>query len=102
MFMPRSDYILVRPIPEAQLSVIWTKPGEYQRGEVVAVGPGKWLKRKNGNESGHFLKLTVKPGDLIAYALDWIYPKHVENGIEYRILQEADVCFIEQEQKRAA
>lgn len=95
MFAPRQDYILVKPIERKQSDLLWVTPEKYSRGLVVAVGPGKWLKRKNGSESGYFQTLTVKPGDFITYGdLDWIFPKYEEKGITYRILQEADVTFI--------
>ena len=102
-FRPLHDFILVRPIPRKQSDLLWVAPEKFNRGVVVAVGPGKWLKRKNGSESGHFQCLTVKPGDHITYGdLDWIFPKFEENGVEYRICQEADVCFIAEQPFEAA
>lgn len=98
-FIPTQDYLLVLPIERKQSDILWTTKENYSRGKVIAVGPGKWLKRKNGKESGHFQKLTVKPGDYITYGdnLDWIFPVFRENGIDYRIIQEADITFIAEE-----
>ena len=99
-FRPTQDYILIRPIERKQSDVLKVVSREtFNRGQVVAVGPGKWLKRKNGSESGHFQTLTVKPGDFITYGagLDYIFPVYREDGIEYRILQEADCCFISEQ-----
>ncbi len=93
MLKPTQDYLLVRPIKRKQSDVLTVISNEkYTQGHVVAVGPGK-VDRK-----GRRWPLTVKPGDFITYGdisrgYDF-YPKYEEDGIEYRILQEADICFI--------
>ena len=92
-FHPRDDYILVRPIDRYQSDRLLVVSNEkYTQGTVVAVGPGKRSKK------GVIHPLTVKPGDFITYGdlnrgYDF-YPTYFENGVAYRILQEADVCFI--------
>lgn len=93
LFRPRDDYILVRPIERHQSDILRVVTNEkYTQGTVVAVGPGKRSKK------GVIHPLTVKPGDFITYGdlnrgYDF-YPSYIEKGVVYRILQEADVCFI--------
>jgi co-chaperonin GroES (HSP10) len=108
MFKPLHDYLLIRPekTPEySQLIVI--SNDRMNRGTVVAAGPGKWLKRKSGDESGMFLANSIKPGDFVTYTDLDIFPKWRErDGAEqFVIIQEADVTFVAdegQEQRNAA
>jgi co-chaperonin GroES (HSP10) len=95
MFKPTQDYILVKPIERKKSHVVEVVSYEkYNRGMVVAVGPGERMKR-NGEETGAIREMCVKPGDFVTYVdLDHIYPKYFEAGVEYRILQDKDVCFI--------
>lgn len=92
-FQPTQDYILVRPIERKKSESLIVISGEkYTQGEVVSVGPGK------KNKKGAIHPLIVQAGDRITYGdiergYDF-YPKYEENGIEYRLLQEADVCFV--------
>jgi co-chaperonin GroES (HSP10) len=62
-------------------------------GTVVAVGPGKRDKR------GNIKPLDAKPGDSIRYGngdyLKW--PTVKIGGEEYQIIQEADICWIDQD-----
>jgi co-chaperonin GroES (HSP10) len=98
VFRPLSDYILVRPIPRKQSDLLWVAPEKFNRGVVLACGPGERLKKKNGEETGAIRQMEVKPGDFITYGdLDWIFPKFDEGGVEYRILQEKDVTFISEQ-----
>ena len=94
MFKPLEGYILVLPIERKQSDVLWVTPEKFNRGVVVAAGPGERLKRKNGSHTGAIRPMSVKPGDFILYGegLDWIYPKYTEDGIEYRICEDKDVC----------
>ena len=95
-FQPRQDYILVRPEPREQSKIIDVISKEpWNRGEVVAVGPGKFTKDSKGRETKHFQALTVKVGDFVTYTeLVHIFPDYREDGIDYKILQEADICMI--------
>lgn len=92
-FRPKDDYIVVRPVERRQSEVLHVISGEkYTQGVIEAVGPGKRNKR------GERQALTVKPGDFVTYGdvnrgYDF-YPKYEEDGVSYRILQEADVCFV--------
>ena len=93
MFKPLHDYLLVLPIERKQSSVLWVSPEKYNRGVIIACGPGERLKRKNGKETGAMRQMEVHPGDFILYGdLDWIFPKYEENGLKFRICQEKDVC----------
>jgi co-chaperonin GroES (HSP10) len=96
MFKPFADYILVKPLQRKQSDTIEVVSHEkYSRGLVVACGPGERLKNSLGEETGAIRKMQVKPGDWITYVdLDHIYPKHFDNGTEYRVLQDKDVTFI--------
>lgn len=90
---PTQDYLLVLPVKRKQSDILEVISGEkFSQGTVVAVGPGKYDKK-------NILRpLTVKPGDFITYG-DLVrgydfYPKYEKDGVTYRILQEADICFI--------
>lgn len=95
MLRPLKDRILVKPIERKQSEILEVVGAEkYNVGTVIAVGPGKL-------EKGRIKPLDVRPGDRVRFgeskantAID--FPRHSENGIEYLILQEADVCFIEE------
>lgn len=91
-FRPTQDYILVRPIERKQSDVITVVSNErHCRGEVLAVGPGKRDKR------GRLKPLDTLPGQRIAFGdgnFDF-YPKFYEGNECLRIIQEADICFIE-------
>lgn len=93
MLRPTQDYIVVRPVVRKQSEILEIISGEkFTQGVVIAVGPGK------RNRKGNLVPLTVKPGEFITYGdlargYDF-YAKYEENGVEYRVLQEADICFI--------
>lgn len=93
MFRPCDDYILVYPIERKKSDVLHVISDEkYNRGLIVAVGPGKEYE---GPDGFYRVPLDVHPGEFMAYVdLDHIYPRYDEDGIEYRILQEADICFM--------
>lgn len=92
-FKPRQDYILVKPVERKKSDVLQVVSHEkYTQGTIVAVGPGKPNKR------GRIQPLDAKVGDFITYGdlnrgYDF-YPKYEEDGVVYRILQEADIAFI--------
>ncbi len=61
---PTNDRVIVLPIEEAKetesgiiLKKVETRP---DRGEVVAVGPGRW-------ENGEHVKMTCEVGDVVLY-----------------------------------
>lgn len=99
MFRPTQDYILVKPLARQHSSILEVVSYEkYSRGLVIAAGPGKCLTMY-GHETDRIAPLDVKVGDYITYgqangSLDNLWPSYEESGETYRILQEADICFI--------
>jgi co-chaperonin GroES (HSP10) len=103
---PLQDYILVRPVERKQSDVLLVVSDEkFNRGVVVAVGSGERMTKRfheGGNtwrteETGITREMEVKPGDQIIYgdgALDYMYPRYFEAGVEYRVLQDKDVCMV--------
>lgn len=93
MISPIQDRVLVKPAVVELSSVIFVQNTEkYNQGTVVAVGPGKVDK------FGRRQPLDAKPGDTIRYGngtyLDWPIVEY--EGEKYQIIQEADICWIEQ------
>lgn len=86
MLRPLRDRIVVKPLDRKISEILIIQNAEkFNLGEIVAVGP----KAKD-----------VSVGDRIRFgesnkttAID--FPRYHENGIEYLVLQEADVCFVE-------
>jgi chaperonin GroES len=98
LIRPLRDYIVVRPEPiELSKSIIMENREPFNRGTIVAVGPGKPDKK------GKIRPLDVRVGDQIRYGngsyLDW--PIQEFDGVKYQVIQEADVCFVESEQEAA-
>jgi len=95
MLKPRADYLLVLPLERQHSETLAVITNEkHCRGTVIAVGPGKRDKR------GNLKPLDAKPGDIIAFgngSFDF-YPRYVDPATNtlYRIVQEADVAFVEQ------
>ena len=105
MFKPLHDHILVRPVKRLQSRIIDVISNEkYSRGQVIAVGPGERLKRKNGQETGHIRPMQLKVGDWVTMENHGAYGAYSEGGVDYWIMQEKDVAFIYQpeEQNHAA
>ena len=93
-FRPLRDQILVKPIPWRQSSTIEViSHDRYSRAIVIACGPGEPIRDKHGRLK-RLREMEVKAGDCIVYGFDQIFPVYRENEIEYRILQDKDVCFI--------
>ncbi len=91
MFKPRQDYLLIRPIVRKQSDVLEVISHEkHCRGEIIAVGPGKF------NKKGVFVPLVSQVGQIVIFGngdFDF-YPKYYEDGQVYRIIQEADICAV--------
>lgn len=91
-FKPFRDYILVKPLPREHSELIAVVTEEkHCRGEVLEVGPGKI------NKHGRRIPLETKPGDIVHFGdgnFDF-YPKHYEGNECLRIIQEADIAYIE-------
>ena len=64
MIQPRNDYLLVRRIDPPQGRIIVTDPDKGIMGEVLAVGPGKWV-------DGERRQLMVRPGMTVCFNSKW-------------------------------
>lgn len=98
-FRPTQDYILVRPLERAHSETITVISNEkHCRGQVLTVGPGKRNKR------GIVQPLDTQPGDIVHFGdgnFDF-YPKFYEGNECLRIIQEADVAYVEQTEEATA
>jgi co-chaperonin GroES (HSP10) len=92
MLKPTQDYILIKPLERQHSDIIAVVSHEkHCRGQIIATGPGKRDKK------GRIKPLDAQPGDIVAFGngnFDF-YPKYFEGMDCYRIIQEADICFIE-------
>lgn len=89
MLRPLQDYILVRPLVRKQSDILEVISHEkHCRGEIVAVGPGKFDKR------GRRIPLVSQIGQIVIFGngdFDF-YPRHYEGTEVFRVIQEADVA----------
>lgn len=93
---PLGDRIVVKPsekegekklasgiiIPEA------VNKEKLLKGEVISVGPGR------RTDEGKRIPIEVKPGDTVYFKKPWDEPIKM-NEIEYYVLPESDIIFIE-------
>ena len=84
---PINDRVVVKPAPAEEktkggIIIPDTAKEKPQRGEVIAVGPGK-----EGNP------LTVKTGDIVLYGKYAGQELH-HNGSDYMIMREDDILVI--------
>lgn len=84
---PISDRVVVKPAPAEEktkggIIIPDTAKEKPQRGEVVAVGPGK-----DGN------KPTVKKGDIVLYG-KYAGQELTHEGIDYLIMREDDILVV--------
>ncbi len=91
MLNPTQDYIVIKPLTRKQSDILHVISDEkHCRGEIVAVGPGKEGKK------GNLIPMVSEVGQIVAFGngeFDF-YPKHWD-GLEcYRVIQEADICFV--------
>ena len=87
MMKPISDRVVVKPAPAEEktaggIIIPDTAKEKPQRGEIVAVGPGK-----DGN------KMTVKAGDIVLYG-KYAGQELSYEGTDYLIMREDDVLVI--------
>lgn len=89
MIRPLNNYIAVKPanhVPSEVLEVVGKDAEEFQRGEIIATGPGKRLK---GNK---LRPMPVKVGDSVMYrkrsALAWHKP---QIGDDFHLITDDDV-----------
>lgn len=100
-FRPLQDYILIKPSERSRSKTLTVITSETDQGswgaygEVMAIGPGKRTKR------GKTLPIGSKVGDKVLYGGEGLgcikFPRVIEDGIEYLVIQDADVAFIERE-----
>lgn len=87
MMKPISDRVVVKPAPAEEktsggIIIPDTAKEKPQRGEIIAVGPGK-----DGN------KMTVKAGDIVLYG-KYAGQELAYQGTDYLIMREDDVLVI--------
>lgn len=108
---PLRDQIVVKVLPlKLSDTIIANWQRGAVRGEVIAVGPGRYPNRystgtadgksyRRVTESRQFVKTQVKPGDVVHLGGmengSYIFPKIMIGNEEHVICQEADVCGIE-------
>lgn len=89
---PLDDRVLIRPTEESSVSpggihIPDSAKKRPQRGEVMAVGPGRIL------DSGERSQMSVKPGNVVLFV--WHSGALIEEaGIEYRVMKESDILAI--------
>ena len=92
LFRPTQDYLLVRPLERQHSDTLAIITHEkHCRGLVLAAGPGKRDKK------GRLCRLDSRVGDIVHFgngSFDF-YPKFYEGNECLRIIQEADVAYIE-------
>jgi chaperonin GroES len=86
---PLDDYVVVKPMEgeektEGGIVLPDTAKEKPQKGEVLAVGPGKLLK--NGDRR----PLSLKVGDTVLFG-KWAGSDVKIEGEEYKIMREGDV-----------
>lgn len=89
---PLGDRVVVKPVEEEERTVGGivlpdTAKEKPQKGEVVAVGPGKTL------DNGQVAAPEVKAGDIVIYA-KYGGTEVKQNNITYLILRESDILAI--------
>ena len=87
MMKPINDRVVVKPAPAEEktkggIIIPDTAKEKPQRGEVIAVGPGK-----DGN------LMTVQPGDIVLYG-KYAGQELQYNGVDYLIMREDDILVI--------
>ncbi|MBO8128779.1 MAG: co-chaperone GroES [Peptococcaceae bacterium] len=89
MIRPLGERVVVKPLPQEEVTkggivLPDTAKEKPQKGEVVAVGPGRLL------DNGQRVAIDLKPGETV------LYSKYAGNEIkindeEYLILREGDI-----------
>ena len=89
---PLSDRVVVKPAaPDEKVQggiiIPDTAKEKPQKGEIVAVGPGK------ASETGEIIKMTVKKGDTVLYG-KYSGTEVTIDGEDYLIVRESDILAI--------
>lgn len=103
MIRPLRDRIVVEPLDQPLSTILHVvehgREGKHHRGRVVAVGPSvKFDDGKYRPRGTH----DSKVGDLIQFTDIFKFPVIMDRGEKRLILQEADICGIEQTDLEAA
>ncbi len=89
---PLADRVVIKPA-EAEETVQGgiiipdTAKEKPQKGEIVAVGPGK------ASDSGDIVKMTVKVGDVVLYG-KYSGTEVTVDGDDYLIVRESDILAV--------
>lgn len=99
MIRPLRDYIVVEPLEEKLSSVIEVvrlgREGKHARGRIVAVGPQVKFDDHLHSRS----ETDSHVGDVIQFTDIFKFPVIVDRGEKRLILQEADICGIEEREE---
>lgn len=94
MFQPIRDKILVKPLERIKSDVVAVVMDEADNmGEVVAVGPGEWVKEV-------FIPNPLKVGDKIRFGTmgndEYLkYLPYYEGSERFLVMSWKDVCWVE-------
>ena len=89
---PLEDRVVIKPaLPDEKVQggiiIPDTAKEKPQRGEIVAVGPGKV------SDSGQKIPMTVKKGDLVLYG-KYAGTEVTVDGEDYLVVRESDILAI--------
>lgn len=102
MIRPLRDRIVVQPLEEQLSQVLEVvrlgHEGKHARGRVVAVGPSVKLDERYYPRGPH----DAQVGDVIQFTDIFKFPQILDRGEKFLILQEADICAIEEDDRAAA
>ena len=88
-YKPLSDHVLIKSISAPEVSksgIILPDAEKPEKGEIVAVGPGKLL------ENGQRASLTVKVGDMVIFKK--YSPDELPGEKELLIVREEDILAV--------
>lgn len=98
-FRPLQDYVVVKPIERSRSNILTVITSETDQGswgaygEVMAIGPGKTAKK--GSKT---IPIGSNVGDNVLYGGEGLgcikFPRVMHDGVECLVIQDADVCFI--------
>ena len=89
---PLSDRVVIKPAPpdekvQGGIIIPDTAKEKPQKGEIVAVGPGKI------SDSGDKIPMTVKKGDTVLYG-KYSGTEVTIDGVDYLIVRESDILAV--------
>lgn len=101
MIRPLRDRIVVEPLDEPLskiIHVVHDNQGKHARGRIVAVGPSV----KFDDIYRPRTAVDAQVGDIVQFTDIFRFPVIMDHGQKRLILQEADICFIEEREEAAA